>query len=136
MASSQQDIETMLQSLAQDASNDIARAIENVANAFVATGGYGSSHMHIASNEKIMEIFRSTGNAMAKQASLCAGGGGGVVRELVDAHLSQLIDQTIKSRTEHMETGKRAFQDTEILCGNLRRDLKRLKDATVRGLRG
>ena len=91
--------------------------------------------MHMANSEKVTEIFRSTADVMAMQARRCAGGSGGAVRDLVDTHLSYLIDQTIKRRTEHMETGKTASQDTEILCANLRHDLKRLKDATLRGLR-
>jgi hypothetical protein len=135
MATSCQDVDKMLQSLAQDASNDIARAIEDVANKFITSGGYGSSHMHMAISEKVTEIFRFTADVMTMQARRCVGGSGGAVRDLVDTHLSYLIDQTIKRRTKHMESGKTASQDTEILCATLRQDLKLLKDAALRALK-
>jgi hypothetical protein len=89
-------------------------------------------HAEIA--EEVTEIFRFTADVMTMQAKRCLGGSGGAVRDLVDTHLSYLIDQTIERRAKHMETGKTASQDTEILCA-LRQDVKRLKDAALRALK-
>jgi hypothetical protein len=128
-----QDIGKMLQSLAQDASANVARAIKDVANEFIISGGYGSARMHAVVDEKITKVFRSTVNAMTKQAR--RGGSGDELRVLVDTHLSHLIEQTIDMRAEQMGTGKMSSEDSSIFCTYLHRDLKRLKDAAVRTLR-
>lgn len=133
--SSREDIDKMLESLRLSASDDIVRAIDDVANAFLTSGGYGSPHMHKAIDEKVTAIYQATATVMAMQARRFAGGGGEAVRDLVDTHLSYLIDQTINRRTEHMETGKTAAEDTAMLCAQLRQDLKRVNNATVRDLR-
>jgi hypothetical protein len=57
-----------------------------------------------------------------------------VVRKLVDDHLTGLIDRTLVQRAGQLRAGNVACEETELLCSNLRQDLKRLKDATVREL--
>lgn len=134
MTESREHIDGMLQLLAQDAISEIALAVQDVACEFITSGGYGSLRMHMANNEKITEIFRSTANLMATQARRYAGGNGVAVADLVEAHLFSLIDRAIEERTNHIATGKIASQDIAILCADLRRDLRRLKNAAVRDL--
>ena len=135
MTVSRDDTDTMLQSLTQDAANEIAVAVEGVVGAFFTSGGYGSLRMHTMSNEMIARAFRSSARLMAIQARAFAGGTGTAVADLVEAHLSDLINRTIEERTEHIAAGKLPFHDAEILCADLRHELKRWKDATVRNLR-
>jgi hypothetical protein len=135
MTVNRRDIDTMLQSLMVDATNKIAVSVEDVVNEFITSGGYGSLRMHMRSHERIAKAFRSAAHLMAIQARAYAAGKGAAVADLVEAHLFVLINRTIEMRTKHLAAGKLAFQDTEMLCADLRHDLKRLKDATVRDLR-
>lgn len=135
MMASRNHTDKMLQSLTHDAINEITQAVQDVACEFITSGGYGSLPMHVANNEKVTEIFRSAANLMATQARRYAGGNGAAVADLVEAHLFNLINRAIEERTKHIGVGKITSQDTAILCTNLRRDLKRLKNATVRNLR-
>jgi uncharacterized protein HemY len=130
--SSRGDTSRDLKRLAEEAFGDIAQAVQEVATSFVAAGGYGTLQMFKASNEKIVETFRFAIGRIAHQAIQCHSPS--VARQLVEGHLSQLIDQTIEQRAEHLRAGNIASEETELLCSHLRRDLKRLKDATVRGL--
>jgi len=127
--------DTMLQSLTQDAANKIAAAVDDVVSEFFKAGGYGSLRMHMMSNEMIARAFHSAANLMAIQARAYAGGKGAAVADLVEAHLFGLINRTMEERTEHIAAGKLPVQDAEMLCADLRHDLKRLKDAAVRELR-
>jgi hypothetical protein len=135
MTMSREDTDTMLQSLTQDAANEIAVAVEGVVSEFFISGGYGSLRMHTMSNEMIAIAFRSAARLMAIQARAFAGGTGAAVADLVEARLSDLINRTIKERTGHIAAGKLPLQDAEILCADLRHELKRLKDSAVRDLR-
>jgi hypothetical protein len=135
MTASREDTDTMLQSLMLDATNEIAAGVEDVVSAFITSGGYGSLRMHMMSNERIAKAFRSAARGMAVQARAHAGGRGAAVADLVETHLFALINRTIEKRTEHIAAGKVAFQEAEILCADLRHDLKRLKDVAVRDLR-
>jgi hypothetical protein len=129
---SREDISNALKRLAEEATGDIAQAVQKVATSFVAAGGYGTVQMHKVSNEKIVETFRSTTSRMAHEAIQCHSPS--VVRKLVDDHLSGLIDRTLAQRAEHLRAGNVTSEETELLCSYLRQDLKRLKDATVREL--
>lgn len=135
MSVSREDTDTMLRSLTLDATNDIAVGIEDVVGEFITSGGYGSLRMHMMSNERIANVFRSAAGLMAVRARAYAGGKGAAVADLVEAHLFALINRTIEKRTEHLAAGKVAIQDAEILCADLRHDLKRLKDVAIRDLR-
>lgn len=129
---SREDTRNALKRLAEEATGEIAQAVQEVANSFVAAGGYGTVQMHKVSNEKIVETFRSATGRMAHEAIQCHSPS--VVRKLVDDHLSGLIDRTLVQRAEHLRAGNVASEETEFLCDHLRQDLKRLKDATVREL--
>jgi hypothetical protein len=135
MTMSRGDTDTMLQSLTQNAINEIGLAVQDVVSAFITSGGYGSLQMHMMSNERIAKAFLSAARLMAIQARDHAAGKGAAVADLVETHLFRLIDRTIAERTKHIAAGKVASQDAAILCADLRRDLKRLKDAAVRDLR-
>ena len=135
MTMSCEETDTILESLMLDATNEIAVSVEVVVSEFITSGGYGSLRMHIMSNDRIAKAFRSAARLMAVQARACAGGNGAAAADLVEAHLFVLINRTIEKRIKHLAAGRVAFQDAEILCADLRHDLKRLKDATVRDLR-
>ena len=135
MMVSREDTDAMLQPLTQNATNEIALAVQDVASEFITSGGYGSLRMHITSNERIVKTFLSAARLMATLARDYAGGKGLVVSDLVEAHLSNLLDRTMEERTKHISAGKVAFQDAAILCADLKRDLKRMRDTTVRDLR-
>src|SRR5262245_9480844 len=81
------DIDQTLEVFAQGASSEIAKAVEDVANEFVASGGYGSLHMHLASNETIVKVFTSAAGQMIKEARRYENPG--AVREVLDSHLSK-----------------------------------------------
>ena len=129
---SRDDTRSTLKRLAEEATGEIAQVVQEVATSFVAAGGYGTVRMHKVSNEKIVDTFRSATNRMAHEAVQCHSPS--VVRKLVDDQLSGLIDRTLTQRAEHLRAGNVASEETELLCNYLRRDLKRLKDATVREL--
>ena len=129
---SREDTSSALKRLAEEAAGEIAQAVQEVATAFVATGGYGSLKMHNLSNKKIVETFRTAMSRMAHEAIQCHSPS--VVRRLIDDHLSGLIDRTLVQRAEHLRAGNIASEEKELLCRYLRQDLKRLKDVTVREL--
>jgi len=129
---SREDTSTALKRLAEEATGEIAQAVRDVATSFVAAGGYGTASMHKVSNEKIVETFRSATTRMTHEAVQCHSPS--VVRKLVDDHLTGLIDRTLVQRAGQLRAGNVACEETELLCSNLRQDLKRLKDATVREL--
>ena len=129
---SREDTGNALKRVAEEATDEIAQAVQDVAISFVATGGYGTLLMHKVNNEKIVETFRSATSRMAEEAIQCHSPS--VVRILVDDYLSGLIDRTLVQRADHLRAGNVASEATELLCNSLRRDLKRLKDATVREL--
>ena len=135
MTVSREVTDTMLQSLTQDATNKIAAAVEDVVSEFFMAGGYGSLRMHMMSNEMIAKVFHSAARLMAIRAKAYADGKGAAVADLVEAHLFDLINRTMEKRTEHIAAGKLPFQDAELLCADLRHNLKRLKDAAIRELR-
>lgn len=124
----------VLRSLVRDATIKIAQAVQCVASEFITSGGYGSLPMHNAINEVITNIFRSAVSLMASQARRDAGGYGGTV-DAVEAHLFSLLTRTIEERSEHLASGKLMPQEAAMLCADLTHDLKRAKDAAVRGLR-
>ena len=118
-----------LENAARIASDDIARAVETVARTFVGAGGYGSLKMHLASNERIIQVFRSAVGQMTAEAQ---GFDKDSVRDLLDSHLSGLIARTLAERRAHLVTANAAADDTTALCASLHHDMKRLKDIAVR----
>ena len=117
---------------AQGATSDIARAVENVANEFVASGGYGSLRMHLASNETIVKAFTSAADQMTREARRYENPD--VVREILDSHLSRVLDRALAQHTSHLHSGIVAPHDREVLCVDLQKNMKRIKDAAIRNL--
>ena len=126
------DIDQTLEVFAQGASSEIAKAVEDVANEFVASGGYGSLHMHLASNETIVKVFTSAAGQMIKEARRYENPG--AVREVLDSHLSKVLDRTLAQQTSHLHAGNVAPHDREVLCADLQKNMKRVKDAAIRDL--
>jgi len=119
-----------LENVAQIASNDIARAVETVARGFVSSGGYGSYRMHLASNETIVQTFRSAVGQMTAEAECL--GNDYAFRELLDFHISKLIDRTLAERRTHLVSANAAPDDSAALCDSLHHAMKRLKDVAIR----
>jgi len=125
-------IDERLEVLAQSASSDIARAVEDVANEFVGSGGYGSLRMHLASNETILKAFKSAAGQMIEEARRYENPDG--LREIIDSHLSRMRDRALAQHTSHLHAGKIAPHDREVLCADLQRNMKRVRDAVIRDL--
>ena len=113
----------------QNATSDITRAVENVATAFVSAGGYGSWRMHLQSNATIVESFRVAADRMIAQAKdhddLHE------IRELINSHLSNVVERTLAERTAYFETGNIEPHDRAVLCADLQHDMKRVKSAAI-----
>ena len=118
-----------LEKVARLANDDIARAVEVVAQEFVASGGYGSFHMHLASNETILRAFRSTVSEMTGEARRF---NKEMVREHLDSLLSGIIDSVLAERRVRLFSANAAADDSTALCASLHHDMKRLKDIAVR----
>src|SRR5262245_45929524 len=96
------NIQESLESAVQSATEDITRAIEDVATAFVSAGGYGSLRMHLQSNATIVESFRIAADRMIAEAK----GHDDLheIKELVSSHLSNVVELTLAERTAYFET--------------------------------
>ena len=118
-----------LDNVAQIASDDITHAIQTVAQKFIASGGYGSLHMHLASNEAIVQTFRSVISEMIAEAKHIDGAR---LRKALDTHLSELIDWTLVMRRAHLHSANVSADDGAAICDTLHHDMKRLKDVAMR----
>lgn len=118
-----------LENVARIASDDIAHAIQTVAQKFVASGGYGSLHMHLASNEAIMQTFRSVISEMTAEAKHIDKAR---LRKALDTHLSELINWTLVMRRAHLLSANVSADDGAAICASLHQDMKRLKDIAMR----
>lgn len=130
MASSQ-SIDERLGLAAQNATIDIARAIEDVAKEFASSGGYGSIRMYLARNSTIVQTFRSAASQMTTEAKRYEDQD--LVRDLLDTHLSKIVDHALAQCTHHLVAGNLAPHDREVLYTDLRRSMKRIKDVAIRG---
>ena len=123
-------VEESMQVVAEKASSDIARAVLDVATDFVASGGYGSLRMHLAGNRIILQTFRSAAVRMALAAKRSRNHA--TVRDLLESHLSMVVDRTIADRTSYLRAANLASHESDLLSGSLLHDMKRLKDTAVR----
>ena len=131
-AATPQEIEQSLQIIAQEAWNAIGHAVEDVARAFLACGGYGSLRMHLESNRTIVGAFGSGAGHMAAEARRCERPR--IARNLLELHLAKIIDRTLTVRAAQLRAGNAAIGECELLCAELQRNLKRIKDAAIRGV--
>ena len=123
-------VEESMQVVAEKASHDIAQAVLDVAADFAASGGYGSLRMHLAGNRTILLAFRSAASRMtlaAKRSRNYA-----KVRELLESHLSMVVDRTITDRTSYLRSTNFASHECDLLSDSLLHEMKRLKDTAVR----
>lgn len=125
-------MDSILKKLAQEAAGEIAVAVQATATEFISSGGYGSVRMHKVTTERIVETFRASASLMVKEGRHCYNPA--VARELIEHRLSSLMDHALEQRAEHLRATNFAPEERELFCDHLRRDLKRLKDATVRQL--
>lgn len=106
--------------LVQEATNEIAIAIRDVATDSIRSGGYGSFGMHAATADRIAKIFRLAVNLKATEAKRCDSPAMG--RELIDDHLSSLVAYTIAERNEHLRATNVTRESARycvIACGRI-----------------